>query len=120
MNTDRVVQELMETDLHRVCRSQQLSDDQFVLNKFSLSFYQYLYFILSTAANTFYIKLYVVLKLYILPRSFRFSYSHSQIYSLFPSSVLHRDLKPSNLLLNANCDLKVRYPAHNNLSLNNL
>jgi mitogen-activated protein kinase 1/3 len=26
------------------------------------------------------------------------------------ANVLHRDLKPSNLLLNANCDLKVKDP----------
>jgi serine/threonine protein kinase len=28
--------------------------------------------------------------------------------ALHTADVLHRDLKPSNLLLNANCDLKVR------------
>ena len=28
---------------------------------------------------------------------------------LHSADVLHRDLKPSNLLLNANCDLKVRH-----------
>ena len=28
--------------------------------------------------------------------------------ALHSADVLHRDLKPSNLLLNANCDLKVR------------
>lgn len=30
--------------------------------------------------------------------------------ALHTADVLHRDLKPSNLLLNANCDLKVRSP----------
>jgi mitogen-activated protein kinase 1/3 len=30
--------------------------------------------------------------------------------ALHTADVLHRDLKPSNLLLNANCDLKVRLP----------
>jgi serine/threonine protein kinase len=29
--------------------------------------------------------------------------------ALHSADVLHRDLKPSNLLLNANCDLKVRH-----------
>lgn len=29
--------------------------------------------------------------------------------ALHSADVLHRDLKPSNLLLNANCDLKVRF-----------
>lgn len=28
--------------------------------------------------------------------------------AMHSANVLHRDLKPSNLLLNANCDLKVR------------
>lgn len=31
--------------------------------------------------------------------------------ALHSADVLHRDLKPSNLLLNANCDLKVRFLA---------
>jgi len=31
--------------------------------------------------------------------------------ALHSADVIHRDLKPSNLLLNANCDLKVRLPA---------
>lgn len=32
--------------------------------------------------------------------------------AMHSANVLHRDLKPSNLLLNANCDLKVRPLAH--------
>ena len=34
------------------------------------------------------------------------------------SNVLHRDLKPSNILLNSNCDLKVRKIKRSYLPLN--
>ncbi|KAG6907772.1 Mitogen-activated protein kinase 2 [Tephrocybe rancida] len=64
-----LVQELMETDLHRVIRTQDLSDDHCQ------------YFIYQTLRA---------------------------LKALHSADVLHRDLKPSNLLLNANCDLKVR------------
>lgn len=62
-------QELMETDMHRVIRTQELSDDHCQ------------YFIYQTLRG---------------------------LKALHTANVLHRDLKPSNLLLNANCDLKVR------------
>ena len=59
----------METDLHKLLRSQKLSSDHIC------------YF------------LYQILR--------GLKYIHS-------ANVLHRDLKPSNILLNSNCDLKVR------------
>ena len=59
----------METDLHKLLRSQKLSSDHIC------------YF------------------LYQMLRGLK--YIHS-------ANVLHRDLKPSNILLNSNCDLKVR------------
>ncbi|KZV99683.1 Pkinase-domain-containing protein [Exidia glandulosa HHB12029] len=68
-----LVQELMETDMHRVIRTQELSDDHCQ------------YFIYQTLRA---------------------------IKALHSANVLHRDLKPSNLLLNANCDLKVRVCVH--------
>ncbi len=37
--------------------------------------------------------------------------------ALHTADVLHRDLKPSNLLLNANCDLKVRRASTRPLAL---
>ena len=64
-----LIQELMETDMHRVIRTQDLSDDHCQ------------YFIYQTL------------------RALKCMHS---------ANVLHRDLKPSNLLLNANCDLKVK------------
>src|SRR5450432_1221781 len=59
----------METDMHRVIRTQDLSDDHCQ------------YFIYQTLRA---------------------------LKALHSADVIHRDLKPSNLLLNANCDLKVR------------
>ena len=72
------VQSLMETDLHKLLRSQKLSSDHIC------------YF------------------LYQMLRGLK--YIHS-------SNVLHRDLKPSNILLNSNCDLKVRSDLPLNTSL---
>ena len=68
----------METDLHKLLRSQKLSSDHIC------------YF------------------LYQMLRGLK--YIHS-------SNVLHRDLKPSNILLNSNCDLKVRSDLPLNSSL---
>ena len=71
-----VIQELMETDMHRVIRTQDLSDDHAQ------------YFIYQTLRA---------------------------LKALHSADVIHRDLKPSNLLLNANCDLKVRLVSHHTL-----
>ena len=65
-----IVQELMETDLHRIIHSRQ-----------ALTIDHIQYFI------------------YQILRGLKFIHS---------TNVLHRDLKPSNLLLNSNCDLKIR------------
>lgn len=74
-----LVQELLETDLHRVIRTQDLSDDHCQ------------YFLYQTC------------------RALKALHSaESKFVDHFPAHlVIHRDLKPSNLLLNANCDLKV-------------
>ena len=69
----------METDLHKLLRSQKLSSDHIC------------YF------------------LYQMLRGLK--YIHS-------ANVLHRDLKPSNILLNSNCDLKVRKIKRSYLPLN--
>lgn len=71
-----VIQELMETDMHRVIRTQDLSDDHAQ------------YFIYQTLRA---------------------------LKALHSADVIHRDLKPSNLLLNANCDLKVRIVSYHTL-----
>lgn len=80
-----VVQELMQTDLHRVIRTQKLTDDHsqvriptnipsLILTKF------FQYFIYQTLRA---------------------------LKSIHSAGIVHRDLKPANLLVNANCDLKV-------------
>jgi len=74
-----LVQELLETDLHRVIRTQDLSDDHCQ------------YFIYQTCRAL---------------KALHSAESETQRRSLL-TLVIHRDLKPSNLLLNANCDLKV-------------
>jgi mitogen-activated protein kinase 1/3 len=84
-----LVQELMETDLHRVIRTQQLSDDHCQ------------YFI------------YQVSRLVVMVVSSgmaqpSWSQTLRALKALHSADVLHRDLKPSNLLLNGNCDLKVQ------------
>ena len=71
----------METDLHKLLRSQKLSSDHIC------------YF------------------LYQMLRGLK--YIHS-------ANVLHRDLKPSNILLNSNCDLKVRESNTDHISQLNL
>ena len=76
----------MQTDLHRVIRTQPLSDDHCQVGGFipmpsftPLTFPQQ-YFI------------YQILR---------------ALKSIHSADIVHRDLKPANLLLNANCDLKV-------------
>lgn len=78
----------METDMHRVIRTQELSDDHCQ------------YFIYQVNPNTHPSPLAAYLLL--LLQTLR------ALKALHSANVLHRDLKPSNLLLNANCDLKVR------------
>ena len=101
-----LVQELMETDLHRVIRTQPLSDDHCQ------------YFIYQVGI----VQPRIRRRLHTVPRP-RFNASPSSsasdsrscsilqtlraLKALHSADVLHRDLKPSNLLLNANCDLKV-------------
>ncbi|KAG5651647.1 Mitogen-activated protein kinase 2 [Sphagnurus paluster] len=82
-----LVQELMETDLHRVIRTQELSDDHCQ------------YFIYQVDCNS----------LFAFTSSWIGASSKTlrALKALHSADVLHRDLKPSNLLLNANCDLKV-------------
>lgn len=80
-----VVQELMQTDMHRVIRTQSLSDDhcQVITFLFQLKLHQ------SGSSQYFIYQLLRALK------------------SVHNADIVHRDLKPANLLLNANCDLKV-------------
>jgi mitogen-activated protein kinase 1/3 len=84
-----LVQELMETDLHRVIRTQTLSDDHCQY---------FIYQVRPLFARLYYLA--QILK-YVLQ-------TLRALKALHSADVLHRDLKPSNLLLNANCDLKVR------------
>ena len=75
-----LVQELLETDLHRVIRTQDLSDDHCQ------------YFLYQTCRAL---------------KALHTADSESTDVACAEFPVIHRDLKPSNLLLNANCDLKV-------------
>ncbi|KAJ7170013.1 CMGC/MAPK protein kinase [Mycena filopes] len=77
------IQELMQTDLHRVIRTQHLTDDhcqasRSVSHRDDANFEQY--FVYQTLRA---------------------------LKSIHSADIVHRDLKPANLLLNANCDLKV-------------
>lgn len=85
------MQELLETDLHRVIRTQDLSDDH--CQYFVYQTCRALKALHSAESESGVEKLGWMCWLLILSVGF---------------SVVHRDLKPSNLLLNANCDLKVR------------
>jgi mitogen-activated protein kinase 1/3 len=84
-----LVQELMETDLHRVIRTQELSDDHCQYFVYQASF---------------------PLPCVLLLGLTGFAQTLRALKALHSADVLHRDLKPSNLLLNANCDLKVPLP----------
>jgi mitogen-activated protein kinase 1/3 len=88
-----LVQELMETDLHRVIRTQDLSDDHCQ------------YFLYQTcralkALHSADSELCTAIR-------FNSIYPRPAQHKKLKPLVIHRDLKPSNLLLNANCDLKV-------------
>jgi mitogen-activated protein kinase 1/3 len=80
-----VIQELMQTDLHRVIRTQQLSDDHC-----QVSFRPA---VLASNSNS--------CLQYFICQTLR------ALKSIHSAGIVHRDLKPANLLLNANCDLKV-------------
>lgn len=95
-----LVQELMETDLHRVIRTQELSDDHCQYFIYQVCFVTASWSIVIIHAPA--------------PRDFR--QTLRALKALHSADVLHRDLKPSNLLLNANCDLKVRLTASHNFS----
>lgn len=122
----------METDLHRVIRSQELSDDQCALSTASLTTRFPDLALPRAAASTSSstptcppLTVRAACSLSPLSSTARLSVasrhcirqrallSHSvsrRLGSLTVTplqSVLHRDLKPSNLLLNANCDLKI-------------
>lgn len=83
-----VIQELMQTDLHKVIRTQQLSDDHAQVKSLLL---------LQSAKLTV---LFFCLQYFIYQTLRALKTIHS-------ADLVHRDLKPANLLLNANCDLKV-------------
>lgn len=86
------VTELLGTDLHRLLTSRPL-EKQFI----QYFLYQILVSRLRRVCMSFLTDL-------VLPGSQRgLKYVHS-------AGVVHRDLKPSNILVNENCDLKVRDP----------
>ena len=98
-----LVQELMETDLHRVIRTQQLSDDHcqyFIYQVRQSPLRPYLFPRLSSHTPP-------LLPPPFPPCSRATLQTLRALKALHSADVLHRDLKPSNLLLNANCDLKV-------------
>ena len=82
-----VIQELMQTDLHRVIRTQQLTDDhcQVCIKGFISIEHTHL----------------IAIRQYFVYQVLR------ALKSIHSADIVHRDLKPANLLLNANCDLKV-------------
>ncbi|CAE7231084.1 unnamed protein product [Rhizoctonia solani] len=87
-----LVQERMETDMHRVIRTQELSDDHCQ------------YFIYQVG------RLEPLSRAHLIISISPFVYNYQTLRALkalHSANVLHRDLKPSNLLLNANCDLKL-------------
>ena len=104
-----LVQELMETDLHRVIRTQELSDDHCQY---------FIYQVRSTQPRINSPPSPLLLVSTTENHPTRSGADHTSfvirtqtlraLKALHSADVLHRDLKPSNLLLNANCDLKVR------------
>jgi serine/threonine protein kinase len=84
----KVIQELMQTDLHRVIRTQHLTDDHCQVNS-------------GGTWNLLRVLMVVALIQYFIYQILR------AIKSIHSADIVHRDLKPANLLLNANCDLKV-------------
>lgn len=80
-----VIQELMQTDLHRVIRTQHLTDDHCQVKISD----DHNFYVLTNTPQYFVYQTLRALK------------------SIHSADIVHRDLKPANLLLNANCDLKV-------------
>jgi len=76
----------MQTDLHRVIRTQHLTDDHCQVCP---SFYSYFF------GHSYMIHQYFIYQ------------TLRALKSIHSADIVHRDLKPANLLLNANCDLKV-------------
>ena len=91
-----IVQELMETDLYKLLKTQRLSNGEFEASFSARENREMI--------NDSVIMMYVSISdhiCYFLYQALRgLKYIHS-------ANVLHRDLKPSNLLLNTNCDLKI-------------
>lgn len=76
----------MQTDLHRVIRTQHLTDDHCQVSALDM------YTNLGLITCIFQYFVYQTLR---------------ALKSIHSADIVHRDLKPANLLLNANCDLKV-------------
>ncbi|KAK4049098.1 mitogen activated protein kinase [Microbotryomycetes sp. JL221] len=93
----RFDQELMETDLHRVIRTQKLSDDHI----------QYFAYQTFRALKGWFPLLLVFCDVDTKIDCLYYFEMSLSIAALHSADVIHRDLKPSNLLLNSNCDLKV-------------
>ncbi|GAB1519107.1 hypothetical protein RhiTH_002173 [Rhizoctonia solani] len=87
-----LVQERMETDMHRVIRTQELSDDHCQ------------YFIYQVGRLGALLRAHRIILTLLAARNYQ---TLRALKALHSANVLHRDLKPSNLLLNANCDLKL-------------
>lgn len=85
---DAVIQELMQTDLHRVIRTQQLTDDHCQVSV--------RYCPPPVRASDRRVR----------PQYFVYQTLRA-LKTMHSADIVHRDLKPANLLLNANCDLKV-------------
>ena len=82
----------MQTDLHRVIRTQQLTDDHCQVRK--PAFVP----ILGSSADD---SPSILSEQYFVYQTLR------ALKTMHSADIVHRDLKPANLLLNANCDLKV-------------
>lgn len=76
----------MQTDLHRVIRTQPLTDDHCQASK---------------VTNSNFLPISKLLLQYFVYQTLR------GLKTIHSADIVHRDLKPANLLLNANCDLKV-------------
>jgi mitogen-activated protein kinase 1/3 len=87
----------METDMHRVIRTQDLSDDHAQVRLLSAQLLILVTLRWLTASSSSPVRMQ-----YFVYQTLR------ALKALHSADVIHRDLKPSNLLLNANCDLKVR------------
>ena len=75
----------MQTDLHRVIRTQHLTDDHCQVNYHTRS----------------------ITSIVLIGLQYFVYQTLRALKSIHSADIVHRDLKPANLLLNANCDLKV-------------